>query len=202
MPQGLLLSPIGPRRPALRADRCGRESLTMTRVQHRVLIAGLTVCCIGLGAATLADPSPSLSEEQTGHRQISEYLGNNADPDFRSLSAFVLRDGQAVFGGLGTGADDEFEIASISKMFTTDLLRLQLESGDILSSIAIAEVRGGQFINAPTGDVTALDLAEHTSGLPRLRGVGMRRRLAPFFNRNPYADISEHDVFELAVGPR
>lgn len=158
----------------------------------------MAVCAVSVGVTALRDPSHQLSDQPTGDQRISSYLQTHTEPKLRNLSAFVIHDGHLSFGGLGTDADDEFEIASVTKTFTAELLRKQLTTGEITLSTTVAEVFGSQVAGSPVAHATVQELAEHTSGLPKIGAVNLKQRLAPFIGANPYADISIKDVLSLA----
>jgi serine-type D-Ala-D-Ala carboxypeptidase/endopeptidase len=79
--------------------------------------------------------------------------------------AVVAGDDAVAAGGYGgTGPDDVFQVGSVTKAFTGLLLAHLAEAGQVrLSDPATRYLPG-----AAPGPVTLLDLATHTSGLPRL----------------------------------
>ena len=90
--------------------------------------------------------------------------------------------------------DTVFEIGSISKVFTSILLADMVVKGELTLDLSIQELvpagvrvpeRGGQPIRL-------VDLATHTSGLPRLPD-----NLRPADPENPYADYSTTQMFEF-----
>ena len=85
-----------------------------------------------------------------------------------------------------------FEIGSVTKVFTTLLLQDMLERGEMRLGDPVAKflpasvkvpVRGGR-------EITLLDLATHTSGLPRLPD-----NLTPKADENPYADYTAEQLY-------
>lgn len=92
------------------------------------------------------------------------------------------------------GADTLFEIGSATKVFTSLLLADAVVRGEVKLDDPVAKYlpttvkvpeRGGKKI-------TLLDLATHTSGLPRLPA-----NLAPKDPANPYADYSVAQLYEF-----
>ncbi|MHA2787609.1 serine hydrolase domain-containing protein [Corynebacterium sp. S7] len=114
------------------------------------------------------------------------------------LSAFKVEGEITEFGGVGASASDEFEVASLTKVFTAQLLELQLDDGRISANTTVGSVLGPSVAGNPIEDVTVQELADHTSGLSRIGKIGMKRKLAVFFDKNPYGDISASDVIDLA----
>ncbi|MDB6022153.1 MAG: serine hydrolase [Pedosphaera sp.] len=96
----------------------------------------------------------------------------------------------------GKDVDGEtvFEIGSISKVFTSLLLadmvgRGEVKLGDPISKFLPASVK----VPAHNGrDITLVDLATHTSGLPRLPD-----NLSPRDGKNPYADYTVEQLYEF-----
>lgn len=102
--------------------------------------------------------------------------------EFPAAAYAVTRDGEVTTGGLG-GADQEtvFQIGSVTKALTGMLLADMAERGQVnLDDPATKYLPG-----AAPGQVTLLDLATHTSGLPRLP-PGLRA-YATIHPRDPYA---------------
>ncbi|HEX3146316.1 MAG TPA: serine hydrolase [Pyrinomonadaceae bacterium] len=80
-----------------------------------------------------------------------------------------------------------FEIGSVTKVFTATLLADMVERGEVSLADPISKYLP-KTVKAPTRDgkeITLLDLATQTSGLPRLP-----TNFAPKDPRNPYADYS------------
>jgi len=93
--------------------------------------------------------------------------------------------------------DTIFEIGSISKVFTTEVLADMVTKGEVKLDDPVAKYlpatvkvpeRNGQ-------QITLLDLATHSSGLPRLPG-----NLAPTDAGNPYADYTVKQLYEFLSG--
>jgi D-alanyl-D-alanine-carboxypeptidase/D-alanyl-D-alanine-endopeptidase len=95
------------------------------------------------------------------------------------------------------GGETLFQIGSITKVFTSLLLADMAQRDEValddpvakyLPSGVKAPERGGK-------QITLVDLATHTSGLPRL-AANLRFRSAA----NPYADYTEADLYEFLSG--
>ena len=114
---------------------------------------------------------------------VRPWMAKNQAP---GVIVVVRRHGKTQFFPLGLadvaqGApvtpDTIFELASITKVFTTTSLAIKVEAGRMRLADSIAEYipllreRGGDIKR-----VTLLELATHTSSLPRTPGVKRRRR--------------------------
>jgi len=95
--------------------------------------------------------------------------------------------------------DTEFEIGSITKAFTGLLLADMVQRGEVrLDDPAQALAPPGRTLPIAGGrSITLLDLATHTSGLPRL--PANLRRGDP---ANPYADYTTQDLYDFLASYR
>ena len=101
--------------------------------------------------------------------------------DVPSVSYAVVTDGGVTVGGHGgTGPDSVFQIGSVTKGLTG----LLLADLDARGQVSLADRATDYLPGASPGRVTLLDLATHTSGLPRLP-PGLRR----------YALLRPHDPY-------
>jgi len=82
-----------------------------------------------------------------------------------------------------------FEIGSISKVFTGLLLAIAVEEGHVRYQSTLKELTKIQFLDPKVGDITLLQLATHTSGLPRLPGDYPFDAL-----EDPYADYDRKSL--------
>ena len=88
--------------------------------------------------------------------------------------------------------DSVFEIGSVTKVFTATLLADMVERGEVSLNDPISKYLP-KTVKTPTRDgkeITLLDLATQTSGLPRLP-----TNLAPKDPQNPYADYSVDQMY-------
>ena len=117
----------------------------------------------------------------------------------------LTREGRTTSAGHGESGNAEvalddrtiFEIGSITKVFTATLLADMVERGEVKYEDPVAKYlppgvtmpqRGGR-------QITLIDLATHTSGLPRLMS-----NLRPADRRNPYADYTVTQLYEFLSG--
>jgi CubicO group peptidase (beta-lactamase class C family) len=93
--------------------------------------------------------------------------------------------------------DTVFEIGSITKVFTSLLLADMVLRGEVSLSDPVAKYLP-RAVKVPTRngrEITLLDLATHTSGLPRLPN-----NLKPKDPNNPYVDYTVEQMYEFLSG--
>jgi CubicO group peptidase (beta-lactamase class C family) len=107
---------------------------------------------------------------------------------FVSYGSFSVKDPRPV------GNDTVFEIGSTTKVFTSTILADMVQRGEVSLDDPVAKYlptdvkmpqRGGK-------QITLIDLATHTSGLPR-----MPSNFAPKDIQNPYADYTVANLFQF-----
>ena len=100
-------------------------------------------------------------------------------------------------GSDGQEADGEtvFEVGSVTKAFTGLLLAEMVTRGEVTLETTIAECVTDADLPEAVGSVTLLQLATHTSGLPRLPS-GMDA-FDDADGRNPYAHLTRERLLEL-----
>ena len=91
-------------------------------------------------------------------------------------------------------ADTVFEIGSVTKVFTSLLLSDMVQRGQVSLDDPVSKyLPDGVKVPERNGRaITLVDLATHTSGLPRLPG-----NLHPKDPANPYADYSSEQLYEF-----
>ena len=92
------------------------------------------------------------------------------------------------------GGDTEFEIGSITKVFTSLVLADMISNGEVkLDDPAARYLPAGVILPGHDGKpITLVDLATHTSGLPRMPG-----NFAPKNPANPYADYTTDQLYQF-----
>lgn len=161
------------------------------------IVAALTATIATAALALAIGPRPiTTATRHTGDPTLAAILAEHAPPGSRNISAFILRDGQATFAGLGSDEHTEFEIGSITKTFTADLLAQAIDLGELTLDTTVGEIieATGSEIN----DVTLEELATHTSGLPRLAKMGLPQFIASVTGGNPYADHTREELLDTA----
>ncbi len=164
------------------------------------LAAGVAAGLIAAAAAVVVGPQPirTADDQPTGSPAVSDVLSQSAPAAAHHLSAFTISDDNVTFGGLGADENDEFEIGSITKTFTAELLQNAIDDGDLTLDTTVGEVI--DVGDSPVGTVTLEELANHTSGLPRLGNSSIPRKLGTLFlGSNPYADTTRQDVIDAAA---
>jgi CubicO group peptidase (beta-lactamase class C family) len=157
-------------------------------VSRLLIVAG----CFGLATAVPEKPAPVYAaaahhrDFQTAWEGIS--TGTAAEDGTRFENAGLLR-----AGGPGVDEDTLFEIGSITKTFTGILLADAVLGGKATLDDSIAQHLPTDLLppESPLRKVTLLDLATHTSGLPRLPGnLGKGARQG-----DPYAHYAVEDLY-------
>lgn len=172
-----------------------------------VLIGGLSnivvVASAALGLATSAaaqtDPRPALPAERLSTAAIRRTLVQRVDVDRQSVGLVVgVIDGQGrrviAYGARDltdrrpVDGETLFEIGSVTKAFTGLLLADMVGRGEVkLDDPVVRYLPPGVTVPERNGKaITLLDLATHTSGLPRLPD-----NMAMADPKNPYADYTE-----------
>ena len=92
------------------------------------------------------------------------------------------------------GNDTVFEIGSTTKVFTSTILADMVQRGEVSLDDPVAKYLPAEVKMPQRGgkQITLVDLATHTSGLPR-----MPSNFAPKDPGNPYADYTVANLFEF-----
>lgn len=164
-------------------------------MKRSVLFGILTTIVVLIGLLIVGPQRIALADESTGDEELAQKIRDNSSNAQNQITAFTLRDGEATFAGLGADENTEVEIGSVSKTFTTELLRQQVESGYIELETTVGDIVDVE--GSEVAEVTMVELANHTSGLPRLDkdNLGLFRTV---FTENPYTGITQEDVFDAA----
>jgi len=98
----------------------------------------------------------------------------------------VVRDGKSYLRLAGKGVDEQarFELGSVTKTYTAELLAILVERGVVSLDDPLAKFVPGNRHSGPR-PITLLDLATHRSGLPRVP-LGV-----PLLSLDPYARYNE-----------
>jgi len=151
-----------------------------------------------------ATPSGS-SAQVPADGEIRKMLVDRIDRDKQSVGIVVgviESAGQRVvaYGALDKGdtrplnGDTVFEIGSMTKVFTSLLLADMVERGEVALTDPVAKYlpAGVRMPERGGRQITLVDLATHTSGLPRLPD-----NLKPKDPANPYADYSVEQMYQF-----
>jgi len=112
------------------------------------------------------------------------------DPSGRRVVAY----GSTARGGKPVDADTVFEIGSVTKVFTSLLLADMVQRGEVALTDPVSKYLPANVRMPEHGGkkITLIDLATHTSGLPRLPS-----NLHPKDPANPYADYTVAQLYEF-----
>jgi CubicO group peptidase (beta-lactamase class C family) len=131
-----------------------------------------------------------------------------ASGELLSGVAATWRDGEPVVHGAGALAPDggapptratRYQIGSVTKVLTNLLLAEMVARGEVSYDTTLRDLLADEvdFANEAVGDITLMELATHTSGLPRLPA-----NLAPANNRDPYADFDREALYRALASTR
>lgn len=177
-------------------EKAGKCEMRATRSIIVVLLAVFAV-------AIQAQPATQGTSEMPSDAQIRAILQQRVDQFHRSVGivvGIVDAHGRRViaYGRLNQGdtrpLDGEtiFEIGSVTKVFTSLLLADMAQRGEVKLDDPVGKYLPAS-VKVPERDgkqITLIDLATHTSGLPRLP-----TNFAPKNMANPYADYSVDDLY-------
>ncbi len=117
------------------------------------------------------------------------------------VAGIIGKDGKAVYSygktaadGRAVDGDTVFEIGSVTKTFTATLLADMVKRGLVKLDDPVATYlpKGVKVPSRGGKEITLLDLATHSSGLPR-----MPANFAPADPDNPYADYTAANLFDF-----
>ncbi|MFL5784339.1 MAG: serine hydrolase domain-containing protein [Bacteriovoracaceae bacterium] len=123
--------------------------------------------------------------------RIRNALGPEIGTKRDSLIVGIFNKGEVSFLSLGKSSPDSstiFEIASITKTFTSLMLSIAIEKGYLQPDTTLGELRT-EWKNEKLGSITLLELATHRSGLERLPCDFHYEDI-----ENPYADYTEAEL--------
>jgi D-alanyl-D-alanine-carboxypeptidase/D-alanyl-D-alanine-endopeptidase len=126
----------------------------------------------------------------TQHQSVGIVVGVIGPEGRRAISYGHLEKGDAH----PLSGDTVFEMGSVTKVFTSLLLADMVQKGEVSLDDPVAKYLPA-MVKMPTRNgrvITLVDLATHTSGLPRLP-----TNLKPKDPANPYADYSVEQMYEF-----
>jgi len=164
------------------------------------LVAAIATAIPAEGQTPIEPRSPSdaeirtiLAERIDVRRQSVGIVVGVVDPKGRRVVAHGAR---AVKDTRPLDGDTIFEIGSMTKVFTSLLLADAVERNEVALTDPVAKYLPAT-VNVPQRGraITLQDLANHTSGLPR-----MPSNFAPKDAANPYADYSVEQMYQFLSG--
>lgn len=133
------------------------------------------------------------AERPTGDPAQAARIAGHVTPGHRNVSTFLLEDGTVTFAGLGADEHTEFEIGSVTKTFTAEIMANQIAAGRISEGTTVGDIIDAG--DSGLADVTLRELADHTSGLPRLPGgTWVAGILGATTGGNPYGGETRESV--------
>ncbi|NBB92774.1 MAG: serine hydrolase [Gammaproteobacteria bacterium] len=169
----------------------------------RLIDLRLTTCAlmllVALSSQALAVPEGLLADS------LEEGV---ASGKLLSGVAATWRDGEIAVHAAGEAAPDSgsspnrasrYQIGSVTKAFTNLLLAEMVARGDVGYDTTLRDLLEDEvaFANERVGEITLMELATHTSGLPRLPA-----NLDPSDNRDPYADYDRQALYRALASVR
>ena len=153
----------------------------------------LFCCCAGVSSAQQMESAVATIEDALEREVIGAAV----------LSTYVAGDSNTV--GFGQIRSDDasvpnentvFEIGSITKVFTALLTQVLVDSEQLSWADSIAtRLPDVHFTNSEVGAITLVELATHTSGLPRLPD-----NINPSDGLDPYADYGPQELLAFLSG--
>ena len=150
----------------------------------------LVLLALIVAAAPVRAAGQALPPDSTVRRILTERL--SATP-FRGIVVGLLdADGHRRVVAVGVPADRVFEIGSITKTFTASILATMTADGSVRLDDPVAKYLPATVrVPARNGrQITLLDLATQSSGLPRLP-----TNMVPRDSTNPYADYTVEQMY-------
>ena len=142
--------------------------------------------------AAAAPRVPAAFAHTSGDDRLARLVEERRPPQTSRLATAVVDPEGQSFAGFGADEVSEFEIGSISKIFTGLLLADAVDRGEVTLETPLGEIL--ELRDAPVATVTLRELATHTSGLPRLPadlGFTLRAVFTNYTAGNPYTDTRE-----------
>lgn len=171
----------------------------------KVVAAGVAALLVGVVLITAVVPTPpSLDGEVTGDADLAAQVRDLAGDGRQAIAVARIEGGAvttAALGSLEPGGSPAtpstpFEIGSITKALTGQLLVALADEGTVARDDLVADVLGREL-----GTATLDDLAAHAAGLPRLPtgAAPLARTFASAFLRiDPYGDDGPGAVIAAA----
>lgn len=142
---------------------------------------------IALGSSFTRPNPPSLSTAVTGESELAARARPLLAGALDKVSIAVVDGSTVTYASFGASQDTEYEIGSITKTFTGQLLADAIERGEVTAATKVGALLplGG----AQVADVTLAELASHRSGLSA-QGMQLGQTI-PFvvrlqLHRNPF----------------
>ena len=171
--------------------------MNMMRIAMTLLLMGATA----LAQPPANSPVPGDDEirkilaQRVEAKQATGIVAGVIEPKGRRIVAYgtlAAGDKRALNG------DTVFEIGSVTKVFTSLLLADMVQRGEVALGDPVSKYLPGGKVEVPERGgkkITLVDLATHTSGLPR-----MPNNFNPKDAANPYADYTVEQLYQFLSG--
>lgn len=162
----------------------------------RKIVATVATVVVALVATLIVPWSFGFPHRGTGDQHVLDATGKFMSLGYRreAAVAIVPAHGEPAFAGWGSDEHTVFEIGSLTKTFTAQLLADAIERKE-LTFDTTAEQVFPELKGTSVGKVTMEQLATHTSGLPRLIKPNA---MATILRKDPYAMEVPEFLDELA----
>lgn len=156
---------------------------------RKLMLPALAMLAVAAGPCAAADFDPQawINEQVVTSETLSISAARVSPDGVRRFHAGPLRPGE----DSTVDATTRYQIGSLTKVFTNLLLAELAAAGEVGYDTTVAGLLGDriEFANPAVGDITLLQLATHTGGLPRLPAN------LPMSNpEDPYADYDGDDL--------
>ena len=158
----------------------------MRAISSRFLLGGLLLAVAG--GAPASDRQDWVDEQVASGAALAIVVGERRGGATRHYAGGSISPADTA---PAAGPDTQFQIGSVTKAFTHLLLAEMTAAGDVDYDTTLGELLGErgtgiEFANAAVAETTLLELATHTSGLPRLPA-----NLTPADAADPYRSYGE-----------
>src|SRR5699024_7772374 len=100
-------------------------------MKRSVLFGILATVVVLIGLLIVGPQRISLAKNNTDEEELAHKLLEIAIKTQNQITAFTIHNVETTFAGVGADENTEVEVGSVTKTFTTELLRQQVESVDI-----------------------------------------------------------------------
>lgn len=163
-----------------------------------MVLLATALCLLAPGSAAAERLAPdaevrAILKERVDSKRSAGIVVGILDEGGRRVVAYVAADS----ADKPLDGNTVFEIGSITKVFTSSLLADMVRRGEVkLDDPASKYLPASVRLPSRNGkEITLLDLATQTSGLPRLPG-----NMAPKDPKNPYADYTVEQMYSFLSG--
>ena len=111
-----------------------------TKTTTALAVAVVVGLAVAAAALVLGPDHITPSDERTGDEALAARLAEHAESGHRNIAAFTVAGDEVTFAGLGADEHTEFEIGSVTKTFTAQILINQIEAGRVTLDTTVGEI--------------------------------------------------------------